>query len=177
MTPVAYLMGLIEGVPNNEFVSGPTQLKVTRALEILRKERVFVMHAQRSLQIREGTLIARINAGERRLMGFNDARPLVNTFNPADDYYTPTTALVSRSSSTASNGALLCPMLGTYEHDDIVGLRGGVYRFTRPFPHFTTIPMFFGLRKPSSHFRPPVVEYDSSDSDNQALIRTCPNGL
>ena len=63
-TPVSYLMGLIEGTPNNEFVSGPTQPEVTRALEILREERSFVIQAQRSLQIREGTLIARINAGE-----------------------------------------------------------------------------------------------------------------
>ena len=73
MTPMSYLMGLIEGTPNNEFVSGPTRPEVTRALEILREERSFVIHAQRSLQIREGTLITQINAGERRLMGFDNA--------------------------------------------------------------------------------------------------------
>ena len=174
-TPIAYLMGLIEGTPNNEFVSGPTRPEVARALEILREERAFVMHAQRSLQIREGTLIARINAGERRLMGFDDARPLVNTFNPADDYHMPTTTLVSHSSSMASNGALLCPMPGTYGYDDIVGPRGGVYRFTRPPPRFTTIPMFFGLCNPLSSTQPPLIKYNSSDSDTHT--HTHPNGL
>ena len=53
--PVAYLIGLIEGMPNNKFVSGPTRPEVTRVLEILREEKSFVIHTQRSLQIREGT--------------------------------------------------------------------------------------------------------------------------
>ena len=64
-------------------------------MEVLREERSFVIHTQRSLQIREGTLITHINADERRLMGFDDTRPLMDTFHPADDYYMPTTALVS----------------------------------------------------------------------------------
>ncbi|ETW82566.1 hypothetical protein HETIRDRAFT_426194 [Heterobasidion irregulare TC 32-1] len=63
-TPVAYMMGLIEGTPNTEFMSGPTRPEIQRALEILEEERSFVRHAQRALQIREGTIIARINAGE-----------------------------------------------------------------------------------------------------------------
>ena len=47
--PVAYLMGLIEGMPNNKFVSSLTRPEVTRALEILWEEWAFVMHAQKSL--------------------------------------------------------------------------------------------------------------------------------
>ena len=125
-TPVSYLMGLIEGTPNNKFVFGPTQPGVTRALEILREERAFVMHAQRSLQIREGTLITRINTGERRLMGFNDAG-LRDVFHPADDYYMPTTALVSRFSSSTSNGAPLRLMPESYENTDTIGANRGVY--------------------------------------------------
>ena len=148
--PVAYLMGLIEGMPNNKFVSGPTRPEVTRVLEILREEKSFVIHTQRSLQIREGTLIARINAGERRLMGFNKARLLANIFDPADNYYMRNMALVSCSLSSALNGTLLCPMPGAYINTDITGPRGGVYRFTRPSPRFTTIPMFFGLHNPPS---------------------------
>ena len=127
-TPVSYLMGLIEGTPNNKFVFGPTQPGVTRALEILREERAFVMHAQRSLQIREGTLITRINTGERRLMGFDDVG-LRDTFHPTNDYYMPTTAVVSRSSSSALNGTPLCPMPGAYINTDVTGPNGGVYQF------------------------------------------------
>ncbi|ETW76459.1 hypothetical protein HETIRDRAFT_429907 [Heterobasidion irregulare TC 32-1] len=62
-TPVTYLMGLIEGSPSTEFVLGPTWPEIQRALEILEEERAFVQHAQSALQMREGTLIARINAG------------------------------------------------------------------------------------------------------------------
>ena len=127
-TPVAYLMGLIEGMPNNEFISRPTQPEVTQALEILREERVFIMHTQRSLQIREGTLIARINVGERRLMGFDDVG-LRDIFHPTNDYYMPTTAVVSRSSSSALNGTPLCPMPGAYINTDVTGPNGGVYQF------------------------------------------------
>ena len=170
-------MGLIEGTPNNEFVSGPTRPEVTRALEILREERSFVIRAQRSLQIREGTLIARINAGEWRLMGFDDARPLRDAFHPADDYYMPTTALVSRSSSSASNGSLLCPMPGAYVDTDIVGPRGGVYRFTRRTFHYTPpSPAFFGLH-PCAHTRQPLIEYDSSDESEHVVTTTRPNGF
>ena len=175
--PVSYLMGLIEGTPNNEFVSGPTRPEVTRALEILREERSFVMHAQRSLQIREGTLIARINAGERRLMGLDHARPLHDAFHPADDYYMPTTAVVSRSSSSASNGSPLRPMPGAYVGTDIVGPRGGVYRFTRRAFHYTPpTPAFFGLH-PRGHVRQPLIEYDSSDESERVVATTRPNGF
>ena len=170
-------MGLIEGTPNNEFVSGPTRPEVTRALEILREERSFVIHAQRSLQIREGTLIAQINAGERRLMGFDDARPLHNAFHPTDDYYMPTTAVVSRSSSSASNGAPLRPMPGVYVDTDIVGPRGGVYRFTHRAFHYTPPrPAFFGLH-PHAHTHQPLIEYDSSDESEHVVTTTRPNGF
>ncbi|ETW82073.1 hypothetical protein HETIRDRAFT_101409 [Heterobasidion irregulare TC 32-1] len=139
MTPVSYMMGLIEGTLNTEFVSGPTWPEVRRALEILEEERSFVRHAQRALQIREGTLIARINAGERRLMGLNQTTQLCDSFHPADDnpatkYHMPTTAVVSSASSSASNGAPLCPMPGAYptRHcgwDD-------VYKFTQISPRY-----------------------------------------
>ena len=176
-TPVSYLMGLIEGTPNNEFVSGPTQPEVTRALEILREERSFVIHAQRSLQIREGTLIARINAGERQLMGFDDARPLHDAFHPADDYYMPTTAVVSHSSSSASNGSPLRPMPGAYIDTNIVGPRGGVYRFTRCAFHYTPpSPAFFGLH-PRAHTHQPLIEYNSSNNSEHIVTTTRPNGF
>ncbi|ETW80149.1 hypothetical protein HETIRDRAFT_428410 [Heterobasidion irregulare TC 32-1] len=119
-TPVAYMMGLIEGTPNTEFVSGPTRPEIQRALEILEEERSFVRHTQRALQIREGTLIARINAGERKLIGLDQTTPLRDTFHPTDDitpvteYHMPTTAVVSRASSSASNRAPLRPMPGAY---------------------------------------------------------------
>ncbi|ETW87792.1 hypothetical protein HETIRDRAFT_114754 [Heterobasidion irregulare TC 32-1] len=94
-TFIAYIMGLIEGTPNTEFVSGPTRPEIQRALEILEEERSFVQHAQRALQIREGILIARINAGERRLMGLNQTPHLQDSFHPADDI-TPLWYLVPR---------------------------------------------------------------------------------
>ena len=78
MTPMSYLMGLSEGTPNNEFVSGPMRSKVIRVLDILWEERSFVMHMQRSLQIRKGTIITWITAGERRLTGFTK---MVSYFN------------------------------------------------------------------------------------------------
>ena len=165
-------MGLIEGQPSNEFVSGPTRPEVERALEILREERSFVMHAQRSLQIREGTIIARISAGQRRLMGFNEPRPLDNTFHPANDYHMPTTAVVSRSSSTASNGAPLRPMPGSYEGSNVTGPAGGVYRFIHaPFrPHI--IHAHFGIHNRTTRSPPPFIEYESSDSDVNTRSRT-----
>ena len=170
--PVSYLMGLIEGQPSNEFVSGPTRPEVERALEVLREERSFVMHAQRSLQIREGTIIARIVNGQRRLMGFDEPRPLINTFNPADDYYMPTTAVVSRSSSTASNGAPLRPMPGSYEGFNATGPAGGVYRFIRPSfrPHIVNAR--FGILNHATRSSPPFIEYESSDSEPNAHPRT-----
>ncbi|ETW86448.1 hypothetical protein HETIRDRAFT_423676 [Heterobasidion irregulare TC 32-1] len=41
-TPIVYMMGLIEGTPNTEFVSGPTRPEIQRTLEILEEERSFV---------------------------------------------------------------------------------------------------------------------------------------
>ncbi|ETW82054.1 hypothetical protein HETIRDRAFT_115654 [Heterobasidion irregulare TC 32-1] len=82
--PVTYLMGLIEGSPSTEFVS-------------------------RALQIREGTLIARINAGERRLIGLDHIQPLHDTFHPADnptpanEYYMPSTAMGRRGADFTTN--------------------------------------------------------------------------
>ena len=78
MTLVSYLMGLIKGTPNNKFVSGPMRPKVVRVLDILWEERSFIMHTQRSLQIRKGTIITWITVGERRLTGFTK---MVSYFN------------------------------------------------------------------------------------------------
>lgn len=100
-------------------------------------------------------------------MGFDDARPLPDTFHPADDYYMPTTAVVSRSSLSASNGAPLRPMPGAYVDMDIVGPRGGVYRFTRHAFHYTPPrPAFFGLH-PHAHTHQPLIKYDSSDESKR----------
>ncbi|ETW77375.1 hypothetical protein HETIRDRAFT_118453 [Heterobasidion irregulare TC 32-1] len=172
-TPVAYMMGLIEGTPNTEFVSGPTRPEIQRALEILEEERSFVRHAQRALQIREGTIIARINAGERKLMGLQNLR---DSFHPADDptpsteYHMPTTAVVSRASSTASNGAPLRPMPGTYPTR--TDRERGVYRFTPVSPRIHLLPAPPGLIRPSLRTRPPLpfTEYDSSESDTAPVI-------
>ena len=110
-------------------------------------------------------------------MGFNDARPLHDAFHPANDYYMPTTAVVSRSSSSASNGAPLRPMPGVYIDMDIVGLRGGVYCFTHRAFHYTPpSPAFFGLH-PRTHTRQPLIEYDSSDGSECAIATTRPNGF
>ncbi|ETW85244.1 hypothetical protein HETIRDRAFT_424615 [Heterobasidion irregulare TC 32-1] len=175
-TPVAYMMGLIEGTPNTEFVSGPTRPEVRRALEILEEERSFVRHAQRALQIREGTLIARINAGERKLIGLDQTTPLQDTFHPADDitpvteYHMPTMAVVSRASSSASNGAPLHPMPGAYPTER--GRGRDVYRFAQLSPRYHVIPARLGLICPSTRTRLPLpfVEYDSSESDTQPII-------
>lgn len=105
-------------------------------------------------------------------MGLDHVEPLRDTFHPADDltpaneYYMPSTAVVSCASSAASNGGLLHPMPGTYP----TGPNRGVYRFTRPSPRFQAIPLTFGLRHPPSRTQPPVIEYDSSDSDTLPLI-------
>ncbi|ETW87770.1 hypothetical protein HETIRDRAFT_100076 [Heterobasidion irregulare TC 32-1] len=148
-TPVAYMMGLIEGTPNTEFVSGPTQPEIQRALEILEEERSFVRHAQRALQIREGTLIARINAGERRLMGLNQTTCLQDSFHPANDitpvteYHMPTTAVVSCASSSASNGVPLRPMPGAYPMER--GRGRDTYRFAQISPCYHVIPTWLGV--------------------------------
>ena len=110
-------------------------------------------------------------------MGFNDARPLHDAFHPANNYYMPTTAMVSRSSLSASNGAPLCPMPGAYVDTDIVGPRGGVYRFTRrPFHYIPPRRTFFGLPN-HIHTRQPLIEYNSSDSEEHVVTNTRPNGL
>ena len=110
-------------------------------------------------------------------MGFDDARPLHDTFHPADDYYMPTTAVVSRSSSSASNGSPLHPMPGAYISTDTVGPRGGVYCFTRRAFHYTPpSPAFFGLY-PRAHTRQPLIEYDSSDESKRIVATTRPNGF
>ncbi|ETW87779.1 hypothetical protein HETIRDRAFT_100082 [Heterobasidion irregulare TC 32-1] len=175
-TPVAYMMGLIEGTPNTEFMSGPTRLEIQRALEILEEERAFVWHMQRALQIRKGTLIARINAGKRRLIGLNQPMHLHDFFHPADDitpiteYHVPTTAVVSHASSLASNGALLRPMLGTYTMGPIRGK--DVYRFAQISPRYHIIPARLGIVRSSTQTRPPLpfTKYDSSESDTQPVI-------
>lgn len=114
-TPVSYLMGLIEDTPNNKFTLELTQAKITRAIKVLQKKRSFVTHAQRSLQIREGTIIAQINTGERRLIKLNETVTYLNdTFHPTNNYYMPTTVMVSHFSSMASNSTPLCPMPGAY---------------------------------------------------------------
>ncbi|ETW76864.1 hypothetical protein HETIRDRAFT_118995 [Heterobasidion irregulare TC 32-1] len=172
-TPVAYMMGLIEGTPNTEFVSGPTRPEIQRALEILKEERSFVRHAQRALQIREGTIIARINAGERKLMGLQNLR---DSFHPADDptpateYHMPTTAVVSRASSSASNGAPFRPMLGTYPTR--TDRERDVYRFAQVSPRYHIIPARLGLIRSSTRTRPPLpfVEYDSSESNTAPVV-------
>ncbi|ETW75885.1 hypothetical protein HETIRDRAFT_430369 [Heterobasidion irregulare TC 32-1] len=172
-TPVAYMMGLIEGTPNTEFVSGPTRPEIQRALEILEEERSFVRHAQRALQIREGTIITRINAGERKLMGLQNLR---DSFHPADDptpsteYHMPTTAVVSRASSSASNGAPLRPMPGTYPTR--TDRERDVYRFTQVSPRYHITPARLGLIRPSTRTQPPLpfTEYDSSKSDTAPVI-------
>ena len=110
-------------------------------------------------------------------MGFDDASPLHDAFHPANNYYTPTTAVVSRSSSSASNGSPLRPMPGAYIDTDIVGPRGGVYRFTRRAFHYTPpSPAFFGLH-PHAHTRQPLIEYDSSNESERVVATTCPNGF
>ena len=43
---MSYLMGLIEGTPNHEFVLGFMQGEIKQALDIFRKECAFVQHAQ-----------------------------------------------------------------------------------------------------------------------------------
>ncbi|ETW79951.1 hypothetical protein HETIRDRAFT_117063 [Heterobasidion irregulare TC 32-1] len=172
-TPVAYMMGLIEGTPNTEFVSGPTRPEIQRALEILEEERSFVRHAQRALQIREGTIIARINAGQQKLMGLQNLR---DSFHPADDptpsteYHMPTTAVVSRALSSASNGAPLHPMPGTYPTR--TDRERDVYRFAQVSPRYHIIPARLGLIRSSTRTRPPLpfTEYDSSESDTAPVV-------
>ncbi|ETW75983.1 hypothetical protein HETIRDRAFT_455604 [Heterobasidion irregulare TC 32-1] len=172
-TPVVYMMGLIEGTPNPEFVSGPTRPEIQRALEILEEERSFVRHAQRALQIRKGTIIARINARERKLMGL---QTLQDSFHPADDptpsteYHMPTTAVVSRASSSASNGAPLRTMLGTYPTR--TDRERDVYRFAQVSPRYHIIPARLGLIRSSTRTRPPLpfTEHDSSESDTAPVV-------
>ncbi|ETW79297.1 hypothetical protein HETIRDRAFT_453743 [Heterobasidion irregulare TC 32-1] len=175
-TPVAYMMGLIKGTPNTEFVSGPTRPEVQRALEILEEERSFVRHAQRALQIWEGTLIAHINAGKRRLMGLNQTPHLQDSFHPADNitpitkYHMPTTAVVSRASSSTSNGAPLRPMLGAYPMER--GRGRDIYRFAQISPRYHVIPTRLGVIRSSTRTRPPLpfIEYDSSESNTQPIV-------
>ena len=151
MTLVSYLMGLIKGTPNNKFVSGPMRPKVVRVLDILWEERLFIMHTQRSLQIRKGTIIVRITVGERRLTGFTETVSYLNDiFHPADNYYILTTTLISCSSSVASNGTPLCPMPGAYIPTMVNGRNNEVYQFIHPSPTFHTHLMFFGQRSPSA---------------------------
>ncbi|ETW78763.1 hypothetical protein HETIRDRAFT_104122 [Heterobasidion irregulare TC 32-1] len=147
-TPVVYMMGLIEGTPNTEFVLGPTRPEIQRALEILEEERSF---------------------------------NLQDSFHPAGDptpstkYHMPTTAVVSRASSLASNGAPLCPMPGTYPTR--TDRERDVYRFAQVSPRYHIIPARLGLIRSSTRTRPPLpfTEYDSSKSDTVPVV-LCPRG-